>query len=51
MKDEGLAKFSDTAYIMKGLAILSVIFAHCVYDDPNIQRGSSIIGTIGVNAK
>ncbi len=48
MKDEGLAKFSDTAYIMKGLAILSVIFAHCVYDDPNIQRGSSIIGTIGV---
>ena len=39
---------SKTIYIMKALAIITVIMAHCTYGDSDIQRVTDIIGTVGV---
>lgn len=39
---------SKALYVIKAFAILSVIFAHCVYKNPTVQKMTSLIGIVGV---
>lgn len=39
---------SESLFVIKAFAILSVTAAHCVYTDMYVQRLTSLIGTIGV---
>ena len=41
-------QLSDSFYVYRTLAIISVVAAHCVYQDTIIRRISSMIGTAGV---
>lgn len=39
---------SDSLYRLRGIAILTVIVAHCTYNSKSLQTLADIIGTIGV---
>lgn len=39
---------SDALYRLRGIAIMTVIAAHCIYKNESLQVLTDIIGTIGV---
>lgn len=41
-------QISNALYILSAIAMLSVIMAHCVYSNPDVQIISDMLGTIGV---
>lgn len=48
MEKQSEIVISESLFVMKAFAIISVIAAHCVYTDMYAQRLTSLIGTIGV---